>query len=126
MTSYKSVRKDVENAGGRWLDEEVVTDNGVITSRSPDDLPAFVAGSSRRSRKAATINGVRCKVRLSPPRRRLFGPRRFRAALLLGRLRDAVVVVLVLRRIWPILSRFAVRQACGGAGIGPRTIFGHG
>lgn len=43
MTSYKSVRKDVENAGGRWLDEEVVTDNGVITSRSPDDLPAFVA-----------------------------------------------------------------------------------
>jgi protease I len=43
MTSYKSVRKDVENAGGRWVDEEVVTDNGVITSRSPADLPAFVA-----------------------------------------------------------------------------------
>jgi protease I len=43
MTSYKSVRKDVENAGGRWVDEEVVSDNGVITSRSPDDLPAFLA-----------------------------------------------------------------------------------
>ena len=42
MTSYKSIRKDVENAGARWVDEEVVTDSGVITSRSPDDLPAFV------------------------------------------------------------------------------------
>ncbi|MDG3441587.1 type 1 glutamine amidotransferase domain-containing protein [Nitrospirillum amazonense] len=43
VTSYKSIRKDVENAGGDWVDEEVVVDNGVITSRSPDDLPAFVA-----------------------------------------------------------------------------------
>jgi protease I len=42
MTSFKSIRKDVENAGGKWVDKEVVTDNGVITSRSPDDLKAFV------------------------------------------------------------------------------------
>ncbi|HXL99668.1 MAG TPA: type 1 glutamine amidotransferase domain-containing protein [Rhizomicrobium sp.] len=42
MTSYKSIRKDVENAGGRWVDKEVVVDNGVVTSRSPDDLGAFV------------------------------------------------------------------------------------
>ena len=41
-TSYKSIRKDVENAGANWVDEEVVVDNGIITSRSPDDLPAFV------------------------------------------------------------------------------------
>jgi protease I len=41
-TSYKSIRKDVENAGAEWLDEEVVVDNGIITSRNPDDLPAFV------------------------------------------------------------------------------------
>lgn len=41
-TSYKSIRKDVENAGARWVDEEVVVDNGIITSRNPDDLPAFV------------------------------------------------------------------------------------
>jgi protease I len=41
-TSYKSIRKDVENAGAIWLDEEVVVDNGIVTSRSPDDLPAFV------------------------------------------------------------------------------------
>lgn len=41
-TSYKSIRKDVENAGAKWVDREVVTDRGIITSRSPDDLPAFV------------------------------------------------------------------------------------
>jgi protease I len=41
-TSFKSIRKDVENAGAKWLDKEVVTDNGIITSRSPDDLPVFV------------------------------------------------------------------------------------
>ncbi len=41
-TSFPSIRKDVENAGAHWLDETVVTDNGIITSRNPDDLPAFV------------------------------------------------------------------------------------
>lgn len=42
LTSFKSVRKDVENAGGNWVDKEVVVDNGIVTSRSPDDLKAFV------------------------------------------------------------------------------------
>lgn len=42
-TSYASIRKDVENAGAEWRDEKVVTDKGIITSRSPDDLDAFVA-----------------------------------------------------------------------------------
>ncbi|APO79120.1 intracellular protease (plasmid) [Rhizobium etli 8C-3] len=42
-TSYRSIRTDVENAGATWKDEEVVTDQGIITSRSPDDLDAFVA-----------------------------------------------------------------------------------
>lgn len=42
LTSYKSIRKDVENAGGKWVDKEVVVDKGIITSRSPDDLKAFV------------------------------------------------------------------------------------
>lgn len=41
MTSYKSVRLDLENAGARWVDEEVVVDNGLVTSRQPSDLPAF-------------------------------------------------------------------------------------
>jgi protease I len=42
-TSYKSIRRDVENAGATWVDREVVVDNGIITSRNPDDLPAFVS-----------------------------------------------------------------------------------
>jgi protease I len=40
-TSYKSIRKDVENAGAKWIDREVVTDKGIITSRNPGDLEAF-------------------------------------------------------------------------------------
>ena len=42
-TSYPSIRKDVENAGATWVDETVVADNGIITSRNPDDLDAFTA-----------------------------------------------------------------------------------
>jgi protease I len=41
MTSYKSIKTDVMNAGAKWEDSEVVTDNGVITSRNPGDLEAF-------------------------------------------------------------------------------------
>lgn len=41
MTSYHTLRKDLENAGAKWVDQEVVTDNGLITSRNPDDIPAF-------------------------------------------------------------------------------------
>ena len=41
MTSYRSIRTDLENAGAEWVDEEVVVDQGLVTSRSPDDLPAF-------------------------------------------------------------------------------------
>lgn len=43
ITSYSSIRKDIENAGGIWVDQEVVTDKGLVTSRKPDDLPAFCA-----------------------------------------------------------------------------------
>jgi protease I len=43
MTSYHSIRTDVINAGARWEDSEVVTDEGVVTSRNPGDLEAFSA-----------------------------------------------------------------------------------
>jgi protease I len=41
VTSYKSIRTDVVNAGGKWEDSEVVTDQGLVTSRKPGDLDAF-------------------------------------------------------------------------------------
>ena len=37
------MKTDIRNAGGNWVDEEVVVDNGLVTSRKPDDLPAFNA-----------------------------------------------------------------------------------
>lgn len=43
MTSWPSLRTDLTNAGADWVDEEVVVDNGLVTSRNPDDLPAFCA-----------------------------------------------------------------------------------
>lgn len=41
LTSYRSLQTDLLNAGAEWVDEEVVVDNGLVTSRTPDDLPAF-------------------------------------------------------------------------------------
>lgn len=41
LTSFASIRTDLENAGAIWEDEEVIVDNGLVTSRSPKDLPAF-------------------------------------------------------------------------------------
>jgi protease I len=43
LTSWPSIRTDIENAGGTWVDEEVHTDAGLVTSRKPDDIPAFTA-----------------------------------------------------------------------------------
>jgi protease I len=58
-TSYSSIKTDMINAGARWSDVEVATDEGIITSRSPKDLEAFVAkiieevGEGRHDRRAA-------------------------------------------------------------------------
>ena len=41
VTSWPSLKTDIRNAGGTWVDEEVVLSNGVVTSRKPDDIPAF-------------------------------------------------------------------------------------
>ena len=43
VTSWPSLQTDIRNAGGTWVDEEVVVDNGLVTSRKPADLPAFCA-----------------------------------------------------------------------------------
>lgn len=41
LTSYPSIKTDMENAGARWVDKEVVCDNAIVTSRKPGDIPAF-------------------------------------------------------------------------------------
>jgi len=41
LTSWPSLRTDLRNAGARWVDQEVVTDNGLVSSRKPSDIPAF-------------------------------------------------------------------------------------
>jgi protease I len=43
VTSYPSIRTDLKNAGAEWVDREVVVDQGLVTSRRPDDIPAFNA-----------------------------------------------------------------------------------
>jgi protease I len=43
ITSWPSLQTDIRNAGGTWVDEEVVVDGGLVSSRKPDDLPAFCA-----------------------------------------------------------------------------------
>jgi protease I len=59
VTSWPSIRTDLKNAGAKVLDQEVVVDKGLVTSRKPDDLPAFNAkiveelGEQKRKRKAA-------------------------------------------------------------------------
>lgn len=61
ITSWPSLKTDIINAGGTWVDEEVHTDQGLVTSRKPDDLPAFCAkmieeiaeGIHDRQKKAA-------------------------------------------------------------------------
>ncbi|HSO19203.1 MAG TPA: DJ-1/PfpI family protein, partial [Desulfosarcina sp.] len=42
VTSYFSIKDDLVNAGANWVDEEVVVDGQLVTSRTPDDLPAFM------------------------------------------------------------------------------------
>ena len=43
LTSWPTLQTDIRNAGGRWVDQEVVVDQGLVTSRKPDDIPAFNA-----------------------------------------------------------------------------------
>jgi protease I len=47
MTSWPSLKADLANAGAAWVDEPVVVDRGLVTSRKPDDIPAFCAEAVR-------------------------------------------------------------------------------
>ncbi len=63
LTSWPSVRTDIRNAGGEWVDEQEVTDtngpNTLVTSRKPDDLPAFNAAMVRAFAHASNRSGAR-------------------------------------------------------------------
>ena len=55
MTSWPSLKTDLANAGAEWVDEEVVVDGALVTSRKPDDLPAFVARTVEMLEKTERI-----------------------------------------------------------------------
>ncbi len=59
LTSWPAIQTDVKNAGATWVDEEVVVDNGLVTSRKPDDIPAFtkkMIEEFREGRHSVEIN----------------------------------------------------------------------
>jgi protease I len=72
LTSWPSLRTDLENAGARWLDQEVVVDGGLVTSRKPDDIPEFVEAAITEFAAAMRANGPTSR----PLRRRPKGVQR--------------------------------------------------
>ena len=77
VTSWPSLQTDIRNAGGDWVDREVVTDEGIVTSRKPDDIPAFnkkmleefAEGTHDRTRTRSLGENARLGESGSPARR---------------------------------------------------------
>jgi protease I len=67
LTSWPAIQTDVKNAGGNWVDEEVVVDNGLVTSRKPDDIPAFNRKMIEEIAEAGMQNRRRKPKQLSVP-----------------------------------------------------------
>ena len=65
LTSYPSIKTDLRNAGGRWTDGEVVTDNGFVTSRKPADIPAFNAKLAEEIREGRHERSFKRKLELA-------------------------------------------------------------
>ncbi len=68
LTSWPSMRTDIHNAGGHWVDEEVVTDQNLTTSRKPDDFPAF---NERLIREFSLSGAIKAHFPKLRPRRSL-------------------------------------------------------
>jgi protease I len=63
LTSYHTIQDDLKNAGADWVDQEVVVDGQLVTSRQPDDLPAFNREMQRVFAKAGTRAGTKAGAR---------------------------------------------------------------
>jgi protease I len=68
VTSWPSLRTDLRNAGANWVDQEVVTDRGVTTSRKPDDIPAFCARLIEEFSGARAAEEAAARARAQAPR----------------------------------------------------------
>jgi protease I len=70
LTSWPSLKTDIRNAGGKWADQPVVYDRGILTSRKPEDIPAFNARMiqefGKGARQAATVSRPRSRKRANP------------------------------------------------------------
>ena len=55
MTSWPSLKTDIQNAGGTWVDQEVVVDRGIVTSRKPEDIPKFNSAMIEEFRKDGVV-----------------------------------------------------------------------
>ncbi len=65
LTSWPSLKTDIGNAGGTWVDEEVHTDHGLVSSRKPDDLPAFCSKMVEEFREGIHSTALDAKPKAS-------------------------------------------------------------